>query len=199
MIYETNEDSFFLSKQVKKYAKNKKVLDIGTGSGIQAETAKEAGAKSVLATDIDKKSIDFSKEKGLNIIKSDLFEKINGKFDLIIFNPPYLPLDEREDNESRKATTGGKNGDEIILRFIKKLPKHLNLNGSALILLSSFTPRKRILQELEKLKLKKKIVASQNLFMEKLEVWEIKKKFRQENKDSIKITASESNREICLF
>lgn len=177
MIYEPSEDSFLLSEQVKKYSKNKKVLDIGTGSGLQAETAIEAGAKSVLAADIDEESIKFTKQKKLKklkVIKSSLFQKVKGKFDLIIFNPPYLPLDKREDKESRKATTGGKNGDEIILKFLNDLLNHLNKGGVSLLLVSSLTPKNRILPLLKKLNLKNKIISSQSLFMETLEVWEIK-------------------------
>lgn len=176
MIYEPNEDSFLLAEQVKKYAKNKKVLDIGAGSGIQAETAIETGAKSVLATDIDAESIQFIKQKKLKklkIIKSNLFQKIKGKFDLIVFNPPYLPLDAREDKDSRKATTGGKRGDEIILKFLNGLPKHLNKKGVSLLLISSLTPKKRILEFIKKINFKNKIISSKSLFMEKLEVWEI--------------------------
>ena len=59
-------------------------------------------------------------------ITSDLFDKIpkNKKFDIVAFNPPYLPEDKREDKESQLTTTGGKKGNEITLRFLKKA-KHL--------------------------------------------------------------------------
>lgn len=176
MIYDPKEDSFLLANAVKKYSKNKKVLDIGTGSGIQAEMALKAGAKEVLAADIEIESINSARKKGLRIIKSNLFQKIKDRFDLIIFNPPYLPEDKREDKESRRATTGGKHGDEIILRFINSLPKYLNKKGIALLLISSITPKSNILQTLKNNSLKKKIISSQSLFMETLDVWEITKK-----------------------
>src|SRR3989344_2791884 len=118
MIYEPDEDSFLLVKQVKKLAKDKKVLDMGTGWGILAETALESGAKDVLAADIDEEVVEFVKSKGIKVKSSDLFSNIDEKFDLIIFNPPYLPEDELEDFEIRNVTRGGKEGYQILERFL---------------------------------------------------------------------------------
>jgi len=144
MIYEPAEDSFLLQKQVKRYSKGKSVLDIGTGSGIQAKSALMFGAKKVLATDINEEAINKLKKEEILIKKSNLFSSISGKFDLIIFNPPYLPEDKREDSESQLATTGGEKGDEIILRFLKQSPKYLNNGGIILLLVSSLTPQNKI-------------------------------------------------------
>ena len=144
MIYQPAEDSFLLEKQVKKYSKGKSVLDIGTGSGIQSKSALMAGAKKVLATDINEEVINKLKKREIIVKKSDLFSNISGKFDLIIFNPPYLPEDKREDSESQLATTGGKNGDEIILRFLEQSTMYLKTDGIILLLVSSLTPRNKI-------------------------------------------------------
>lgn len=175
MIYSPSEDSYFLSEFVKKYSKGKKVLDMGSGSGIQAETAINSKALSVLCADISLESISYLNSKKLKAIKSNLFSEINGKFDLIIFNPPYLPLDKREDKESRKITTGGKKGDEIILRFLKKATSFLNEKGIILLLLSSLTPKNRITNTIKDKNMKFKLLGKKNLFMEYLEVWEIRK------------------------
>ncbi len=173
MIYEPKEDSYLLKKEVKRFSKGKKVLDLGSGSGIQALAALKSGAKDVLAADINKEAIIILKNKGLNALESDLFSKIKGKFDLIVFNPPYLPQDKREDSESKIITTGGKKGDEIILRFLKQVKKHLEKQGIILMVLSSLTPKKRILTLLDELSLKKESISKLNLFMEFLEVWKI--------------------------
>ena len=62
MIYEPREDSELLAKYVKKYAFGG-VLDMGTGSGIQALTAaKKKKVKSVLAADIQANVIDDIKK-----------------------------------------------------------------------------------------------------------------------------------------
>ena len=176
MIYEPREDSLLLEKEIKKYAKGKDVLDIGTGNGIQAIAAKKVGAKSILASDINQEAVEQASKLGINCIKSDLFSDIKGKFDLIVFNPPYLPADKREDKESALTTSGGKRGDEITLRFLKQSVKHLNEKGKILLLVSSLTPLDRIIPLIKKLSFKYKVIAKEKFFMEELFVWEIKKK-----------------------
>ena len=171
MIYEPAEDSFLLAKFVKKYSKNKSVLDMGAGSGIQSKTAINSGASRVLAADINPEAVKHLQSLKITATRSNLFSNISGKFDLIVFNPPYLPLDSREDLESQQATTGGKLGDEIILRFLTKVSSHLDKSGKILLLLSSLTPKDRILKLLEKKRLKHKSIGSEKLFMEILEVW----------------------------
>lgn len=177
LIYQPAEDSFLISSIISKYSKNKVVLDMCTGSGILAIEAMKSGASLVTAVDINKdaiKSINL-KFKKLKTIESNLFQKIKGKFDLIICNPPYLPEDKLEDKGSRLATTGGKSGDEFILKFIKQSVKHLENSGVILLLLSSLTPRKKIDKLLKKLNLKSKVIKSSKIFFEKLEVLEIRK------------------------
>lgn len=173
MIYSPAEDSYLLEKQVKRFSKNKNVLDIGAGSGIQALAAKKAGAKTVIASDISEHTIEHLKKLGLNAIKSNLLKNINGKFDLIIFNPPYLPEDKQEDKESQLSTTGGKKGDELILKFLKQSIKHLNKNGIILLLVSSLTPMEKIDKFIKKENLKKEVIDSTNLFMESLDILKI--------------------------
>ncbi len=173
MIYNPREDSFLLEKEVKRYSKGKIFLDMGSGSGIQAKAALSSGAKSVLAADIDEESVKEIKKQKISAIKSDLFKKIKGKFDVIAFNPPYLPEDAREDRASSLATSGGKKGDEIILRFLSNATNHLNEKGIILLVLSSLTPRKKILAFLEKQSMKHSVLSSEKFFFETLEVWKI--------------------------
>lgn len=186
MIYTPKEDSYLLAEEVKKYAKDKSVLDMGTGSGIQALAAKSAGAKSIIVSDINIEAVTQAKKQfkryKIRVIHSNLFEKVNGKFDLIIFNPPYLPEDKREDKDSALSTTGGKKGDEIIVNFLKKATRHLNNNGIILLLISSLTPERRINNLMKRLKLNSKVIASQKIFFEEIFVLEIKKhKFKTHN------------------
>jgi release factor glutamine methyltransferase len=149
-VYEPSDDSYFFSNFLEKYLerqknKNLSYLDMGTGSGILSEIAlKYLNKKNILASDINKKSISLVKGKGFNVKRSNLFEKIYGKFDLITFNAPYLPEDKREPKDSRVATTGGKSGDEISIEFLKQAQKHLKKDGKIFLLISSLTPQGRI-------------------------------------------------------
>ena len=86
-----------LLKRIVKYANVQKtdvILEIGAGSGIHLETAKNLGIKieNLFSSDINPASVEHCNVLGFNCIHSDLFEKIpKQKFNLIIFNPPYLP------------------------------------------------------------------------------------------------------------
>lgn len=171
MIYKPREDSFLLEKEVVKCSKGKKVLDVGTGTGIQALAAKKAGAKSVLACDVYEPAVKHVNFIGIKCIKSNLFSKIKGKYDLIIFNPPYLPLDDREDPESALATTGGKRGDEIILKFLENVKDYLNKKGKILLLMSSLTPKEKIFELMNEQKFDYGVLSEEKCFFEKLEVW----------------------------
>ena len=177
MIYQPAEDSYFLSEILKKQIpklliknSNLKFLEIGTGSGIQLETAHSSGIKkeNIYSCDINPASVQHCNLLGYNCIHSDLFENIKGKFDIIAFNPPYLP-EHKYDKE--KDTSGGKNGDEIILRFLKQAKVHLNPNGKIFLLLSSYTPTENIENELKNYK--KKFLGNEKLFYEELFIWEL--------------------------
>ena len=173
LVYQPAEDSFLMESVVRKYSKGKSVLDMCTGTGILAKAALETGAKSVTAVDINKEALDSIKEPNIKKIRSSLFQKVKGKFDLIICNPPYLPREKDEDEESRLSTTAGDDGDEFILDFLDRVKKHMEENGVLLLLVSSLTPIERINKKLEKEGLKSKVVAKTSLFFETLEVLEI--------------------------
>src|SRR3989344_8389817 len=166
MIYEPSDDSELLAKYVKKYAKGK-VLDLGTGSGIQAEIALKY-TKDVLAVDLDKESVEYVNKKGIKARISDLFSNIKEKFDLIIFNSPYLPEDKLEDEESKKITTGGKYGYEILERFFSQVNDYLNKNGKILTVFSSLTNKNKIDKIIRQNNFKFKLLEEQKMFFEKL-------------------------------
>ena len=165
-LYEPQEDSFLLNKYVRQYAQGK-VLDVGTGTGLQAVTAMEDPENEVLAIDINPEAVEYVKNKGVNAIQSDLFENVKDKFDLIIFNPPYLPEDPREPEDSKLATTGGKKGDEILKKFLSQAKDHLNKNGKILVVISNLTGKP---EELFK-DYSWKLLEKEEIFMETLSVY----------------------------
>ncbi len=172
MIYEPRGDSFLLQKQIKKYCKpNDIVLDMGTGSGILAKEAAKY-CKKVVAVDVQRGVIAKLKrenhDKKIKYMVSDLFSNITGKFDLIIFNPPYLP----EDVKLKDITLdGGKKGYELIQKFLCELKDFLKTNGKVLLLFSSLTKKKKVEEFIRKSGFKFKQVAKQKIFFEELYVY----------------------------
>ena len=174
MIYEPREDSFLLAKYIEKFAFGK-ILDIGTGSGVQAEVALK-NTNNVLAVDINKECVNYAKRKNINAEVSDLFSNINEKFDLVIFNPPYLPDEELEDNESKLITTGGTYGYEILERFFSQVNKYLNKNGKILIVFSSLTNKNKINIIIKKNNFKFELLEKQKIFFEILYCYLVEKR-----------------------
>ena len=176
-IYQPEEDSYLMSKALEKelpklLKQNPKLrfLEIGCGSGINLETARKEGvnAKNILGSDINSEAVDHCKKLGFKVINSDLFDKLEGKFDLIVFNPPYLPEDESEPLESRIETNGGKKGNEVVVRFLKQAKNHLSKNGKIMIITSSLAQE----VDFSKLGYKSKVLSEKKLFFERLVVWE---------------------------
>ena len=152
-IYQPREDSYLLQKHLKDYCKGN-VLEIGTGSGILAlEAAKYAN---VIAVDINPEAVSFVKKnvkqqnlKNVKVIESDLFSKVTGEFDLVIFNPPYLP-DPEKDYARDIALDGCKKGYELIEKFLDDVNSYLEKNGKILLLFSSLSKIKKVHEILDK-------------------------------------------------
>jgi release factor glutamine methyltransferase len=176
-IYKPREDSKLLEKYVRKYSKSI-VLDIGTGSGIQAITAaKSKKVKKVIATDIQKSIIEpFKKKiknKKIKFIVSDLFKNIkNKKFDTIIFNPPYLPSELKVKDLTLE---GGKKGYEVIEKFLNDVNTYLKPDGLILIIFSSLTKKDKVDEFIKNNLLESKLLEKQHYFFEDLYVYLIKK------------------------
>jgi release factor glutamine methyltransferase len=177
MIYEPAEDSFLLKKYIKKYAHGR-VLDMGTGSGIFALEAKKF-CKNVVAVDVNEEAVKLTRSKGVNAYLSDLFSNVDGKFNLIMFNPPYLPLErdycgikfsvEDFNYINDVALVGGKHGHETLERFFKRVRKYLDVDGKVLLAVSSITPK--VEEIITSNGFKFKLLESKRVFFEELKVY----------------------------
>ncbi len=178
-IYEPAEDSYLLQESVRKEAYGR-VLDLGTGSGIQALTAVESSkVREIVAVDINEKAVSSLKKRlnqqkvgKISVFKSDLFENVSGKFNMIIFNPPYLPQDEGIDD---LALYGGKKGWEISERFFKEVSKYLISDGKILFLFSTLTNKDKIEEIISHNLFEFKQLGSKKIAFEELYVYEIVK------------------------
>lgn len=100
--YETEYLCEKLINYSKKYFDNKiSILDIGTGSGCIGITLKKELDYLVTVSDISDRAIELAKinaknnNADINIVKSNVFDSINDKYDIIVSNPPYIDIDEK--------------------------------------------------------------------------------------------------------
>jgi len=178
-VYEPAEDSFLVQKYVRELALGR-VLDLGTGSGIQALTAMtNPNAHFILAVDQDETAVRALQEKinqehlrKLQVRQSDLFSEVPGKFNLIIFNPPYLPQDKGLED---KAIYGGKKGWELSEQFFRQASAHLYPDGKILFLFSSLTNITKIQEILHRHLFTFREVEQQKVAFETLHLYLIEK------------------------
>lgn len=121
-----------------------KILDICTGSGaIGISLAYYLNKAKLTLADISSKALEISKinakrnnvEEKIKFINSDMFEKIEEKYNIIVSNPPYIKtniiptLDKQVQNEPYIALDGGKDGLKFYRILIDEAPKHLEKDG----------------------------------------------------------------------
>ena len=140
-VYNPSDDSYLLLKVVE-VPPDGSLLEMGTGTGLVAVHAARLGVK-VTAVDISPHAINCARRNAtrnnvrLEIVRSDLFDKIPGNFDVIAFNPPYLPGAATSTTWIEKAWSGGDEGSEVTVRFLRDAWRHLNPGGRIYIILSS--------------------------------------------------------------
>lgn len=138
-------DTEILVDEVVKYVGDDflKVLDMCTGSGCIAITISDmCDNATVVASDISKEALEVAKENNtlnqteVTFIESDLFENVEGKFDVIVSNPPYIRTkdiesleDEVKIHDPHLALDGGESGLEFYQAITKQAKDYLNTNG----------------------------------------------------------------------
>ncbi len=169
MIYEPAEDSeLLLEAALKEVRPEDEVIEIGAGSGFVAERI--AGkCRWVVVTDISPYAVKVLREKGLDAVRTDIARGIRKKFTLVLFNPPYLELEDevRRGDWLDVAIDGGKGGVEVISRFLDSLPEIMDENGRAILIVSSQN-EPQIHKLLEEKKISYEVVGKRELFFETL-------------------------------
>lgn len=137
------QDTELLVEEALKVCSGKDVLDMCCGSGcIIISLAVLAKLKKAVGADISREALLIAKKNAVKhkaeveFIKSDLFDGIEGSFDIIVSNPPYIPtadidmlMPEVRKFEPRLALDGMKDGLEFYRRITAALPGHLAKPG----------------------------------------------------------------------
>lgn len=140
-VYDPGEDSYLLVEAaLKEVQPGDRVLEAGTGSGVVSLFVKDV-TPNVIATDISPVACRNALMNGVQVVRADLFSGICGQFDLVIFNPPYLPTvpEERLETWLDRAFNGGLTGRREIERFIEDIGHILAPGGRILTVISSIT------------------------------------------------------------
>jgi release factor glutamine methyltransferase len=156
-------------------ARSHEVLDMGTGSGVCAVFAAKH-ARRVVAVDINPAAVRCAGinallngvEAGIDVRHGDLFEPVRGeKFDLIVFNPPFLRGTPRNDRDRAWRSS------DVAERFTGGLRAHLKPEGSALLILSTFGDGRHFLEESCKQGLEISVLAERRFPNERLTVFRL--------------------------
>lgn len=141
-VYNPSDDSLLLLKVVDGVKPGDRFLDMGSGTGLSAIHAARIGAV-VTAADINPHAVECTARNAaknnvrIEVVKSDLFQSIRGNYDVIVFNPPYLPGSSSSTSWIERAWSGGDEGSEVAVRFLGDAWKHLSPGGRIFMILSS--------------------------------------------------------------
>ena len=136
-------DTEILVEEVLKIANNEEhVLDLCTGSGCIGISLKKANEKfNVTASDISSNALTIAminskiNNVNINFVKSNLFNNIEQKFNIIVSNPPYIKTKDMEDlqkevkNEPCVALDGGEDGLDFYKKIISNAKQYLTEKG----------------------------------------------------------------------
>lgn len=139
--------------------KEYKILDLCAGSGaIGVSIAKYVKNSKVICADISEKALEIAKRnadsncvENIKFVQSDMFRKIDSKFDIIVSNPPYIKknvistLDKEVQNEPYIALDGGVDGLDFYRIIINEAEKYLEQDG-ALFLEIGYDQKKDVIE-----------------------------------------------------
>ena len=176
LVYIPSDDTFLLAENLE-IKEGQRVLEIGTGSGLVSMYASLL-SDDVTATDINYNALELAEKNfklnNINTIKlefGDLFEPVKDKkFDVILFNTPYLPTDSDDiiNDDLNYAFDGGLDGRKVIDRFINQVSNHLNDKGIVQIIQSSLSDNDRTLHMFDRNGFIAEIAESEKFFFEEI-------------------------------
>ncbi len=149
-VYNPSDDSYMLLK-VADVSTGESFLEMGCGTGLVALHAARLGAK-VTASDVSPRAVDCARRNAarnhirMDVVLSDLFANVKGTFDVIAFNPPYLPGTASSTSWIERSWSGGGKGSETSIEFLEQAWRHLAPGGRIYLILSSLTGLTHVLK-----------------------------------------------------
>ena len=150
-VYDPSDDSFLLMEKAEPHGR---VLEIGSGSGIISVFYSLRGLD-VTSVDVNRTAVECTLRNAsingteLKAEVSDLFSSVEGKYDTIIFNPPYLPTEDGFGGSEQ--WDGGPDGFKVTRPFLSALPEYLEDRGECFLILSSLTDMETLISEFKNL------------------------------------------------
>ena len=176
LVYIPSDDTFLLAENLE-IKEGMSVLEIGTGSGLVSMYASLL-TDDVTATDINYNALELAEKNfklnNIDTVKlefGDMFEPVKDKkFDVILFNTPYLPTDSDDiiNDDLNYAFDGGLNGRKVIDRFINEVSNHLNDKGIVQMIQSSLSDNDRTLDMFDRNGFVAEIAESEKFFFEEI-------------------------------
>lgn len=168
-VYRAEHDTGLLIRVMDRgYAKDRRVLDLGTGGGALAIAAARGGATSVTAVDLSLRSVIATKlnswlhRVSVQVVRGDLLEPVvDRQFDLVVANPPYVPSETATLPRYRKARCwdAGRDGRELVDRICSGVGDVLAPEGDVLLVHSELTGTQRTLEAFAEAGLQARILA----------------------------------------
>ncbi|RLG27053.1 modification methylase HemK [Methanosarcinales archaeon] len=177
--YAPAEDTYLLlNASLDVVKENDSVLEIGSGCGIISKIIKEKKQVRIIASEINPHAAKCTRSNRVETIRTDLLKGIKTTFDVIIFNPPYLPTSKNEKIPGwlNYAFDGGKNGRETINQFLEEAWTHLKVDGRVLTIISSLTDIDQVKKKMDEIGYTTSELESEKYFFEKLIVLKGEKK-----------------------
>lgn len=177
-VYEPSDDTFLLARVVEEEVRpGDKFLEVGCGTGLVSIAAGRKGAE-VTCTDANPHAVRLAWQNarqngfGVHALETDLMQDVPGPFDVVAFNPPYLPTtdEDRVAGPLNLAFDGGESGNDVVLRFVDQLEAAPWTPRCVLVIHSSLSDPGPLISRMEAMGYAADVAAEEKHFMERLTV-----------------------------
>lgn len=142
-VYPPSDDSILLIESLDVHP-GERVLEVGCGSGVVSIHCALNGCD-VTSGDINPRAVELTRRNAeangadIDVVETDVYSAVEGRFDTIVFNLPYLPVEE--DGLLEKAWSGGPDGLGPLPRLLEGADDRLLPGGRVVVVVSSLMDR----------------------------------------------------------